>query len=329
MHKQENLTRETYSGIFAIVLTPFDDDLAIDEPGLENVVNFCLAAGVQGVVTTANVSEVGYLSDDERKRVAELIVGVVARRVKTVVGVSANHHRQSSIFAAHAESIGADAVMALPPTFHPTTPAETMTHYGAIARACSLPIVLQNAVGPGVTAMSAALISDVVRAVPTARFVKEETAYSAQTIGDMFREAGTSLEGVMGGRAGKPFMEEFRHGARGTMPACEFADVHVALWDAMERGDESKARDVFRRLLPLLDLELTYGVPFCKEVLRRRGLIASGAWRQSGFREMDAAAQAELDLLLEVINPEVLANYPIRTAFGTEKNNAMQHGSRS
>ena len=42
-------------------------------------------------------------------------------------------------------------------------------------------------------------------------------------------------------KAGKTLMEEVRHGVDGTMPACEIADVHVAIWNAVEAGDMAKA----------------------------------------------------------------------------------------
>ncbi len=47
----------------------------------------------------------------------------------------------------------------------------------------------------------------------------------------------------MGGKAGKTLMEEVRHGVSGTMPACEIADVHVALWNAIEAKDDKRARE--------------------------------------------------------------------------------------
>ena len=52
------------------------------------------------------------------------------------------------------------------------------------------------------------------------------------------------------------------------MPACEIADVHVALWNAVQSGDNKRARYIFQRLLPLLDLEGNYGMPLMKEVLK-------------------------------------------------------------
>jgi 4-hydroxy-tetrahydrodipicolinate synthase len=293
------LDRSSYRGIYVIVVTPFTDALDIDEAGLRATVRFCLAAGVDGLVSPANASEVGYLSDVERRRVAAVVVEEAAGRVPVIVGVSAAHARLSAAFAADAEAIGADGVMAMPPTFHPATADEIRGFYREVGAASSLPLVLQNAVGLGATVMSPALMAEILAAVPTARFVKEETAYPAQTAGALVVAAGADLWGVMGGQAGKTLLEELPHGVCGTMPACEYADLHVALWQAIAAGDGSRTRRVFRHLLPLLVFEGAYGIPVCKEVLKARGVIASAAWRQTGYRPLDPLARAELRTLLD------------------------------
>ena len=203
-----------------------------------------------------------------------------------------------------------DAIMSLPPSG--ATVAEIKSHYRAIAETSKLPLVLQNAVGPGLTTMSAALLAELVNDLPTARFVKEESGHPAQTAGEIIRLAGSRLEGVMGGRAGKTFMEELRHGVAGTMPACEIADVHVALWNAVQSGDDKRARYIFQRLLPLLDLEGSYGMPLMKEVLKMRGVIGSTAVRQPGFRGLDDNAREEAMVIMDDLTEFMLPAYPHR-----------------
>ena len=120
---------------------------------------------------------------------------------------------------------------------------------------------------------------------------------------------GERILGVMGGRAGRTLMEEARVGICGTMPACEFADLHVALWNAIEAGDTARSRAIFRHLLPLIDFETSYGIPLCKAVLKARGVIPSATWRQTGYRPLDATALAEMDTLLagaaEFMHPDL------------------------
>jgi 4-hydroxy-tetrahydrodipicolinate synthase len=302
--------KSTFRGVYVIVVTPFTAALDLDEAALRATLRFCFDAGVHGVVATAIASEVGYLSDAERRRSAEIVVAEAAlNNTPSIVGVSSASWKLSVEFARHAAAIGAGAVMAMPPTFHPPGPEEIRTFYRALASATDLPVVLQSGVGPGATPMSAALMAELTQELPSVRFVKEETQYAAQTMGEVAKLAGARVLGVMGGMAGRTLMEEFRHGVSGTMPACEFADIHVALWRALDEGRVREARDIFRRLLPLLDFERTYGMPLAKDVLKMRGVIPDAAWRQTGCRALDAHARAEVQALLDDVAEFMLPQY--------------------
>jgi hypothetical protein len=149
------MDRNDYRGIFVIVTTPFTDDFRLDEAALGRTLDFCLAAGVHGVVANALASEGGYLSEAERRRAAEIVVGKAKGKVPVVVAVSAPHYHLAVEFARHAEQIGADAVMSLPPTLHPSSPADIKAHYKAIGAATSLPLVIQNVSGQGASPLSA------------------------------------------------------------------------------------------------------------------------------------------------------------------------------
>ena len=306
------MDRNSFRGIFVIVTTPFTDDVRLDEAALESTMEFCLKAGVHGVVANALASEGFYLTETERRRAAEIVVAKAKGKVPAIVAVSAPHYLLAVDHVRHAESIGADAIMALPPSLHPSSPAEIKAHYKAIGAATSLPLVIQNVSGQGATPLSAPLIAELVSEIPNARFVKEESGYPAQTVGEIIRLCGDRVEGVMGGKAGKTLMEEVRHGVAGTMPACEFADVHVALWNAIEAGEQERARSIFNRLLPLLNLEQDYGMPLMKEVLKMRGVIPSSAVRQSGFRPLDDNARAEAAAIMDGLADLMLPEYAHR-----------------
>src|SRR5919202_2387965 len=99
--------------------------------------------------------------------------------------------------------------------------------------------------------------------------------------------AGPAVEGIMGGMSGRYLLEEYRRGACGTMPACEVADAHVRVWDALERGDEAEARRLHTMLLPLLNYEAMYSFSVYKEVLVRRGVMASARTRVPGVGVLD------------------------------------------
>lgn len=301
-----------FRGVYAILPTPFHDDLSLDIEGLREVVRFCIACGAHGVVSPANASEQPYLSPEERRRVTETVVAEARGRTHAIVGVTALTAREAAELARHASGLGADAVMAMPPYLHRPSDAEIRRYYEAIDAASGVPVFVQNWNGPGGTPMSASLVASLLRELKRVRFVKEETEFASLTMTAIHEFAGEACHGVMGGKAGRHLIEEFARGAIGTMPAGEVCDVHVALWDALDHGEHPRALEIYRRLLPLMLFETTYGFGVFKEVLRRRGVIRSAATRQTGAPVLDARAHGDLADILKDLSGLMNPAYPAK-----------------
>jgi len=297
-----------FRGVYVILPTPFDEGGALDLEGLERVVAFSIECGAHGVVGPANASEAPYLSDAERRQVVETTARAAAGRVPYVVGVTASCAQLAVEWSRHAEQCGADMVMAMPPFIQRASDSEIRDYYAAIGEATRLPVCIQNYQGPGGTPLSAGFMSDLVRELPTVKYVKEETDFPGPMVTQLRELAGDHLKGVMGGKAGRHLLDEYRRGVCGTMPACEVADLHAKLWNELEAGSP-EARDTYRHLLPLLLFETSYGVAVYKEVLRRRGVIRSARHRQAGGRQLDTGAQAELGAILDDLVPMMNARY--------------------
>lgn len=286
-----------WRGVFTIPCTPFTETGALDLDSLRSEIAFCLEAGAHGIVAPVNASEAWTLTDDERRTVVETLVTGVGGRVPVVVGVSAGSAAAAVAFARHAAEVGADAVIALPPS-GPTAPPEAIfAYYRALAAAIAIPIFVQNHDAPYGTRMSPEFVARLVRELPHVDWVKEETYPPGHAITTERELCGPKLKGILGGVAGRYLLDEYRRGVCGTMPACEATDVHVQVWEALEQGDERCARDLFNRLLPLLNYEaLLPGV--YKAVLKRRGVIASDYLRHYAGNPLDAHDRRELDAIL-------------------------------
>jgi 4-hydroxy-tetrahydrodipicolinate synthase len=285
-------------GVFTIPVTPFDDRGDVDEAALRRCVQFCVDAGAHGVVAPVNASEAPLLSEQERLRVASIVVETVNHRVPVVVGVSAATTRLSRVFAEHARDSGADAVIAMPPYARKATTDELVDYFRAVAVAARLPVFVQNWAGPVGTPMTPALMARLIQDIDGVEYIKEETLPAGHVMSETFELAGPRLKGIMGGMAGRYMLDEFARGACGTMPACEVTDVHVAIWNALDSGDLARARALHNRLIPLLNIEWMYGPAIYKEVLRRRGVIEHATLRGPGALELDAADHRELDAIL-------------------------------
>ncbi len=297
-------TARRLQGIIAIPVTPFDDNGALDEPGLRRVIAFTLDRGAHGLLLPVNASEWYTLSDEERRRVVEITLVEVSGAVPVIVGVTAQSVTLSIELARHARQHGATAVNAMPPHVVHADPKECYAYYQALSAAVDLPLVIQNFYPPLGTPMSAEFVLRLIQELPNVQYVKEETLPEPLRISQLLAAAAGEprLIGVFGGQGGLHILDELRRGAAGNMPACHITDALVAVWDAWSAGDEARAQSLHDRLLPLLSYERCYGgTPIYKEVLRRRGIIQSAALRAPGPRP-DEFALRELDRLLAGID---------------------------
>lgn len=290
---------ETLRGIFPVLQTPLDERGELDIPSLQREVAFNIKAGAHGLVYPVLGSEFQFLSDAERREMVEVVIAEAAGQVPVVVGVAGPSTAIAQAHAAHAAMAGADAVIALSPYIAGASSEELFAYYRAIAAASERPVFIQNS-SPG---MAPAFLGQLLREVQGVHYIKEEASPSAHHISAVAALNEPNCWGVFGGALGRWMISEMRRGACGFMPAAELTDVYVVVWDAFQAGDEAKARRVFNRLLPEINLAMIFGMRLCKEVLVRRGVFTSALMRQPGCLALDAEDQRELDAILADLEP--------------------------
>lgn len=312
-----------HRGLFTIPVTPFTDEGALDVDSLRRVVTFCVEAGAHGIVAPVNASEFTTLSPEERETVTRTVVQENERaggrgRVPVVVGVGGRTTAEAVRYARLAQDAGADAVIAMPAFDPPLDEPGCFDFYAALSDATDLPIYIQNhepiGAGSGArpgTPMTPDLMVRALREIRNVRYIKEESANTGYKITRTLALAGEECWGIMGGKASRYLLDEYRRGACGTMPACESTDVHAQLWNTLDAGNEAGARLLFKELLPLLNYEALFGTAVYKEVLYRRRIIASPHKRLPGLT-LDRYDHQELDHILDDLSPLFTVKTPYR-----------------
>ena len=288
---------QPWRGIFVIVVTPFTEGYELDEESLRKQIRFCIEAGAHGLVGPANASEFATMSDDERKRWLEIVVSEASGQIPVIAATTSGHAIPAVTLSHYAQKLGAEGIMAMPPhILHPDAEG-CCAYYQALSKAVDIPIFIQNFIGPVGTPMSSALLAQMCRELSRVDYIKEETLPEPRQISATIAAAGADCKGVFGGQGGVYAIDEYNRGAVGNMPACHTTDVHVALWNKLEAGDQAGARQLFNQLLPLINFERMHGVAVYKAILHRRGIFKTTLSRAPG-KYLDTADQAELDAIL-------------------------------
>jgi 4-hydroxy-tetrahydrodipicolinate synthase len=294
------MKHEPWRGIFPIVITPFTQSGALDEEGLRRVVRFCLEAGAAGLVGPANASEFATLADEERRRWLEVVVGEASGQVPVVAAITSGHALPAAALGRFAQELGAAGVMSMPPhVLHPDA-GGCYAYYQALDAALEIPVCVQNYNGPVGTPMSGELLARLCRELPQVQYIKEETLPEPRQLSATLKAVGDQCLGIFGGQGGIYILDEFRRGAAGNMPGCHTTDALADLWQLLEQGAWAEARAFFNRLLPLFNFERLYGVAVYKEILRRRGVIASACQRAPGGG-LDEWDRRELDEIMKEV----------------------------
>ncbi|MFC1525979.1 dihydrodipicolinate synthase family protein [Candidatus Latescibacterota bacterium] len=290
---------EILRGIFPVLQTAVRENGDVDPEGLEREVDFCARAGAHGVVFPVLGSEFQYLTETERQQLVEVVVKAADGRLPVVAGAAGTTQAHAVECARHAASVGADAVIALPPYLAGANREEIRAYYGAVSEAAQRPVFIQHSQA----GMDPGFLSEMLNEMEWVQYVKEEQPPSAHNISGVLAGVGDQCRGVFGGGHSRWMMSELERGAAGFMPAAEATDVHVQIWDAWESGDRAAARALYNQLLPLINQILLLGLPLCKEILVRRGVFTSAAMRTPGSGQLDDGDRRELDAVLADLQP--------------------------
>lgn len=135
-------------GVIPPVITAFDAHGEFNETAQREIIRF-LTPKVHGFYPVGTYGSGPLMSLPERKRVAEVIVDEVNGRVPVIVHVGAVSTAETVSLARHAETIGADAVGAIPPYYYRYSEDDLLDHFRTILEAVDIPVFAYN--NPGLS----------------------------------------------------------------------------------------------------------------------------------------------------------------------------------
>jgi 4-hydroxy-tetrahydrodipicolinate synthase len=254
-------------GVIPACLLPFHDDLAIDEQGYRKHLRDVVAvAGISAITVNAHASETASCSDDEQERVLALTMDEVGDRVPVVNGIYADGSHYAARLAKMAARGGASCLLVFPPApmamGGQLRPEMARAHFGTIAEASDLPIILFQypmASGLGYPLDTLLMLTE---EIPQIRAIKdwsndamlhERHVRTLQSLARPVTVLSTHSSWLM---------SSLVMGCGGLLSGAGsvIADLQVALFDAVQAKDLARAQAVNDRLYPLQ--QAFYAPPF-------------------------------------------------------------------
>ncbi len=235
-------------GTYPMLYAFFDADGRLRRDAVTRQIESSIACGASGIAVLGLGTEVHKLGRDERRSLVEWTVADVAGRVPVVVTIADGNVPDMIESAKFARGAGASWLILQPPR-PPASGAHLVKFFGAIADAVDCPVGIQNApefLGIGLAPADLLALN---AAHPNISVVKAES--TALTVGGVIAELGGRMK-VLNGRAGFELLDNLRAGVDGMIPGTETVDLQIGIERAMRAGDESRAEELYRKLLPAI-----------------------------------------------------------------------------
>lgn len=300
-------TNRKLSGVLPVFQTPYHDDESIDFETLQREIEWLFERGADGIVM-AMVSETLRLSTDERQALAEAACVFAGPHGSTVISVGAESTHTAERLAKHAEDCGATALMAIPPVSIGVGDAEQLRYYERLLKAVSIPVIVQDASGYVGKPMSIALQARMWREFHPRVLFKPEAVPIGQRLSEL-RDATEGQAAVFEGSGGIALVDSFHRGIVGTMPGADLIDALVALWRALQAGDESRAYSISLPLSALVALQtgLDGFLAIEKYLLHKQGIFRNTLIRGPVAFCLDEETRQEVDRLFTKLSDAVTA----------------------
>ncbi len=259
--------------ILTAMVTPFDERGDLDAREAARLARWLVERGNDGLVVAGSTGEGQTLDPGERVALWKAVKEAVGRDAVVVANAGTNSTRESVEAVAAAQSAGVDAILAVVPYYNKPTQSGMVAHFGAIAQATPLPVVIYNIPGRTAANMLPETLFELARRHANVAGVKESSGDLKQ-IGMILR--GRSDGFIVWAGDDHLFLPCLALGADGVVGVASHlcSREYRRMLDAYRGGRVDEAAEIHASLLPLIDVMFATTSP----------IPVKWAMRQMGFR---------------------------------------------
>ena len=267
-----------YQGIFPAFYACYDAEGGINPEAVRALTRWFIEKGVKGVYVGGSSGECIYQSKEERKVVLENVMAEAKGKLTVIAHVACNNTADSQELAAHAESLGVDAIASIPPIYFHLPPYAIAKYWNDISAAApNTDFIIYNIPQLAGVALNVPLLKEMLKN-PRCIGVKN-SSMPTQDI-QMWRDEGAIVFNgpdeqlisglVMGATGGIG-------GTYGAMP-----ELYIKLYECVKSGDLATALEIQNDCCRIIYKLCSghgnmYGM--IKEVLRKMGCPDCGSVR--------------------------------------------------
>lgn len=235
-------------GSLVALVTPFADGV-LDEPALRGLVRWHVEAGSAGLVPVGTTGESALLSEEEHRRVVDVVVDECAGRLPVVAGAGSNNPAEAILYSNHAATSGADAALHVAGYFVRPDQEGLAAHFTRVHDETDLPFIVYNIPPRAIVDVLPETLATLA-ALPRLIGVKDATGDLSRPLKE--RALIDKPFAYLSGEDATAVAYNVSGGSGCISVTANVAPRHCAeMQEACDRGDFARAAEIQDRLLPL------------------------------------------------------------------------------
>ena len=244
-------------GVIPACLTPFDQQLRVDEGAYRrHLRDIASVNGISAICANGHAGEVSSLTFDEQRRIAAVTRETLGERLPMIIGVFTNSSMEAARLARMAQDEGADALLVFPPDIlglegH-MRPASIIEHFRYIAGASDLPVIAFQYPLASRLAYPLETLLELCHRYPQIRAIKDQ--YGDGKVHERHIRELARLDRPVNVLTTHStwLLGSLAMGCQGILSGAGsvIANLQVALFNAVQAGDLTRAQDINDRIHP-------------------------------------------------------------------------------
>lgn len=241
-----------FGAVLTAMVTPFDDDGAVDFDEAAALARWLVDGGNQGLVIAGTTGESPTLSHAEQGELFKVVREAVS--VPVICGVGSNNTAESLDLLQRAEAAGADGVLLVTPYYNRPSQAGLLRHFTTVAQATSLPVMLYDIPVRTGRKVETPTLLELAHTVDNIVALKDAAGNPGETA-SFIAQAPADFEVYSGDDSlTLPLLAVGAVGVVGVATHWCAADM-VEMVESFAKGDVERARALNARMIPSFDFE--------------------------------------------------------------------------
>jgi 4-hydroxy-tetrahydrodipicolinate synthase len=298
-----------FTGCGTALVTPFRQDRSLDELTLRSLVKRQIAAGINFLVPCGTTGESPTLTREEHLRVVEITLDEAKGKVPVLGGAGGYNTSEVIELASELKALGVDGILSVTPYYNRPTQEGLYQHYKAIAKAVQLPMIVYSVQSRTAINVEPATLKRLA-GIDYIVGVKEASGNISQ-MAQVVHQVPSNFIVLSGDDS--ITIPLIALGGRGVISVVsnEIPQEMTQLTQAAMNGDFTRARELQRKYLPLMEVNFVESSPGpVKAAMAMMGLLEP-VWRLPLVPPSEAS-HMKIETVLETLG--LMARTPVHAS---------------